>query len=60
VVGLTPILESGSTFSYTSGCDLFSEIGFMTGHYTFLNLVNGDTFEVEIPRFDMYFYGKLN
>jgi len=60
VVGLTPILEPGSTFSYTSGCDLFSEIGFMTGHYTFLNLVNGDTFEVEIPRFDMYFYGKLN
>jgi ApaG protein len=60
VIGLTPLLEPSQSFSYTSGCDLHSEIGFMEGYYTFLNLVNGDTFEVEIPRFDMCFYGKLN
>lgn len=60
VVGLCPILEPTHSFSYTSGCDLFSEIGFMEGFYTFLNLVNGETFQVEIPRFEMYFYGKLN
>lgn len=60
VIGLTPILESGQSFSYTSGCDLHSEVGYMEGYYTFVNMVNGDAFEVEIPRFDMCFYGKLN
>jgi ApaG protein len=60
VVGLTPILESGQSFVYTSGCDLHSEVGYMEGYYTFLNVATGDAFDVEIPRFDMYFYGKLN
>jgi ApaG protein len=60
VIGLTPLLEPGQKFSYTSGCDLYSELGYMEGYYTFLNLVNGETFEVEIPRFDMCYYGKLN
>jgi ApaG protein len=60
VVGLTPTLHPGQNFTYTSGCDLQSELGFMEGHYTFLNLQNQETFEVEIPRFEMCFYGKLN
>lgn len=60
VVGLTPMLNPGDIFSYSSGCDLFSEIGYMEGYYTFLNLLNDETFEVDIPRFDMCFYGKLN
>lgn len=60
VVGLTPILESGQSFDYTSGCDLHSEIGYMKGYFTFLEMSNSDTFDVEIPKFDMYFYGKLN
>lgn len=60
VVGEQPILKPGQSFSYTSGCDLQSEIGYMKGFYTFENQITGDTLHVFIPTFEMYFPGKLN
>ncbi|MBI1836805.1 MAG: Co2+/Mg2+ efflux protein ApaG [Flavobacteriia bacterium] len=60
VVGEQPILKPGQSFSYTSGCDLLSEIGYMKGFYTFENQITGENLQVFIPTFEMYFPGKLN
>lgn len=60
VVGEQPILKPGETFAYNSGCALNSEIGYMTGHYTFINLETKQTFPVLIPRFELYFPAVLN
>lgn len=35
VVGQTPLLRAGDTFSYTSGAILDTPVGFMQGHYEF-------------------------
>jgi ApaG protein len=60
VVGLTPLIQAGEQFSYSSGCDLYSEIGSMSGFYMFERLDSQEKFKVDVPRFDMIFYGKLN
>lgn len=60
VVGDMPKLYPGETYNYTSGCDLGSEIGFMEGFYHFKNLTTSEEFNVKIPRFEMYFPGRLN
>jgi ApaG protein len=60
VIGEQPILRPGQTYSYTSGCELRSEIGRMKGFYTFLNKSTGDLFQVFIPTFDLFHIGKLN
>lgn len=60
VVGEQPILKPGQTFSYTSGCELFSEIGFMKGFYTFKNLNDGKLFQVYVPTFKMFYPPRLN
>jgi len=60
VVGQQPILEPGESYSYTSGCELHSEIGSMHGFYTFINEETNDLFRVEIPAFDLIFPGRLN
>ena len=53
VVGQQPILEPDTSFTYTSGCPLMTEYGKMSGHYTFLNLANQETFQIEIPSFSL-------
>jgi len=60
VVGQQPVLEAGESYSYTSGCELHSEIGSMHGFYTFMNTDTNDLFRVEIPAFDLIFPGRLN
>jgi ApaG protein len=60
VVGQQPIMRSDEKFSYTSGCELFSEIGLMKGFYTFKNLENGNLFQVQIPVFSLIFPPRLN
>jgi ApaG protein len=60
VVGQKPILETGEVYVYTSACELKSEIGYMTGHYTFLNLESQVEFPVLIPRFDLIYPLKMN
>ena len=60
VIGEQPLLKQNQTFTYTSGCDLQSEIGTMKGFYTFENQLTGEHFQVIIPTFELYFPGKLN
>ncbi len=60
VVGETPVLEPGQKFEYNSGCNLSSEMGYMKGFYTLINLSNGQEFNVEIPKFDLIVPSKMN
>lgn len=52
VVGQTPILEPGQSFSYSSGCPLRTPSGMMVGRYVMARL-SGGTFEVDIPAFSL-------
>lgn len=60
VVGQQPILSPGEVYQYSSGSDLSSEIGYMEGHYTFIDLETKLEFPVFIPRFDLIFPQKMN
>ena len=60
VIGEQPILKPGEKYTYTSGCDLTSEIGKMKGFYTFKNLLDGELFQVFVPEFNLHYPGKLN
>ena len=60
VVGEQPLLKPSQNFTYTSGCELQSEIGYMKGFYTFKNLNNGEFFQVFIPKFKLIYPPKLN
>ncbi len=60
VIGQQPILKPGESFSYTSGCDLNSEVGFMKGYYTFKRLDDDELFRVTVPIFNLEFPAKLN
>lgn len=60
VVGEQPILKTGQSFSYSSGCELSSEIGRMNGFYTFKNLQTEEMFQVFIPTFDLIYPAKMN
>ena len=60
VIGEQPVLKPGQQFTYMSGCELFSEIGFMKGFYTFKNLVDGKLFQVYVPIFKLIHPPRLN
>lgn len=60
VIGQQPILKPGESFTYTSGCDLNSEVGFMKGYYTFKRLDDDELFRVTVPIFNLEFPAKLN
>ncbi len=60
VIGEQPILRPGEKYSYSSGCDLQSEIGMMKGFYTLRNLTDGELFEVFVPTFKLEYPPKLN
>lgn len=60
VIGEQPVLSPNEKFTYTSGCDLRSEIGEMEGNYTFRNMENGSLFHTLIPKFKLEFPAKLN
>ena len=60
VIGEQPILKPEGNFSYTSGCDLNSEMGRMKGFYTFKNLSTGDLFQVNVPEISLEYPSKLN
>jgi len=52
VVGQTPTIESGQSFSYTSGCPLSTVSGIMVGSYQLVD-ENGKLFDVDIPAFSL-------
>jgi ApaG protein len=51
VIGKTPVLEPGESFEYMSFCPLNTPWGTMEGTYQFINLTNGEKFDVIIDRF---------
>lgn len=63
VVGVTPVIPPGEEYSYSSACDLESELGMMQGFYTMQQQVpnaNGSFLHVEIPQFKLEAPWKLN
>lgn len=52
VIGLTPILATGETFTYFSNVIVKSGVGNMEGSYIFENS-DGETFNVLIPKFNL-------
>jgi ApaG protein len=60
VVGETPVLEPGESFSYNSFCDLRSGFGHMEGAYTMRHLDDDSAFEVTIPGFDLLYPWSAN
>jgi len=52
VVGQTPVIQPGSSFSYTSGCPLPTPSGIMVGAYQMAS-ETGSVFEVAIPAFSL-------
>ena len=60
VVGFQPVISSGESHRYISGCHLSSEIGRMHGTYLMENLSTRERFKVRIPEFLMIAPFKLN
>ncbi len=52
VVGQTPCIEPGQSFSYTSGCPLQTPSGIMVGSYQ-MEDDSGRLFDVAIPAFSL-------
>ena len=52
VVGQTPKIEPGETFTYTSGCPLRTSSGIMVGSYQMVD-AEGRLFDVAVPAFSL-------
>lgn len=59
VVGLTPVLEPGESFTYQSYCPLGTSYGFMRGCYGMIR-EDGERFEAEIAPFALLPQWMLN
>lgn len=60
VVGLQPVIEPGQSHEYVSGCTLKSGVGKMWGYYEIERIMDGKTFKVSIPEFNLIAPYKLN
>ncbi len=60
VVGEQPIIGTGESYQYISGCNLDSELGKMYGNYLMERLIDKKQFYVRIPEFHMVVPYKLN
>ncbi len=60
VVGEQPVIQPGATFNYTSGCNLNSEMGRMSGTYQLMNLFNRKLITAQIPAFELIADFKQN
>lgn len=60
VVGQQPILESGESHQYVSGCNLKSSIGKMKGTFLLEKIMDGKKFKVNIPEFVLIPPFRLN
>ena len=52
VVGQTPLIPPGQSFTYTSGCPLSTPSGIMVGSYQ-MRCENGGLLDVKIPAFSL-------
>ena len=53
VIGKKPVLKTGETHTYSSGCLLKSPFGSMRGYYIMINFATSEQFKVEIPSFNL-------
>ena len=53
VIGLTPTIEPGETFTYFSNVLLRSGVGNMAGTFYCQNLLINETLEIEVPKFNL-------
>jgi len=60
VVGVQPVLKSGESYQYVSGCNLRTEMGKMKGTYQMENMNSKQMFDVDIPAFEMIVPMKNN
>lgn len=60
VVGVQPILFSGQSYQYVSGCNLSTGMGKMHGVFLMEREIDGKLFNVKIPEFLMIVPYKLN
>ena len=60
IVGLQPFIAPGETYSYSSTCDLSTEIGRMSGIYFMKNTENDKDIKVSVPSFRLIAPYKLN
>ena len=50
VIGKQPVIDPGSSYTYTSGCPLTTPTGNMRGRYRMLNSNNSE-FDIKVPLF---------
>ena len=60
IVGLQPFIASGETYSYSSTCDLSTELGMMQGVYFMKNIENDSDIKVKVPSFKLIAPYKMN
>ena len=53
VVGQQPLIPPGTSYDYVSGCNLNTDMGYMEGYYRMRRDLDGNEFEVLIPRFEL-------
>ncbi|NND44794.1 MAG: Co2+/Mg2+ efflux protein ApaG [Xanthomonadales bacterium] len=59
VIGETPCLEPGASYTYTSGALIPTRVGSMKGSYGFVT-GQGESFRAEIPEFALHAPDALN
>jgi ApaG protein len=52
VVGETPVMKPGTSFSYTSGCPLTTPSGIMVGQF-YMVTEGGEPFAIDVPAFSL-------
>lgn len=60
IVGLQPYIAAGESYSYSSTCDLNTELGLMNGTYFMKNLDDDRELIVQVPKFKLIAPYKLN
>ncbi|KAB1156264.1 Co2+/Mg2+ efflux protein ApaG [Flavobacterium luteum] len=53
VIGKKPVLKSGESHTYSSGCLLSSPFGSMKGHFNMINFTTTKNFKVIVPSFKL-------
>jgi ApaG protein len=60
VIGKQPELKPGESHNYVSWCPMPTELGKMSGFYTFIEIESNTAFLAYIPEFSLVYPKKLN
>jgi ApaG protein len=60
VVGKQPVLKTGESFDYSSGCPLRTRFGSMHGSYEMLVVERGERFDAAVAAFPLRLPGAFN